>query len=127
MLPAIRELAEAHPGARLVVLRGSAAESLVPALERVPQLSVEVVPATVFPAACGFVSDAADARTLAHLGQLELSAAVESSVRRPVGDRAFQWGRRRSGGDITPLVAVTLAAWPLAPTDQAYDPTSGVY
>lgn len=127
VMPVLRELAEAHPGARLAVLRGSAAESLVPAIERIVGLNVELIAAAAYPQACGFLSDAADARTVAHLGQMELSAAVESAVRRPVGDRTFQWGRKRSGGDITPLVAVTLAAWLMAPTDQAYDPVAGIY
>ena len=123
----MRELAESHPGARLVVLRGSASETLLPALERIRGLEVVVVASAEYPAACGFVSDAADARNLAHLGQIELSAAVESAIRRPVADKAFQWGRRRSGGDISALVAATLAAWTLAPTDQTYDPMAGVY
>ena len=127
VLPRLRELAESHPGARLVVLRGSASETLLPALERIRGLEVVVVASAEYPAACGFVSDAADARNLAHLGQIELSAAVESAIRRPVADKAFQWGRRRSGGDISALVAATLAAWTLAPTDQTYDPMAGVY
>ena len=127
VLPRIRELAAAHPGKRLVVLRGSAAESLLPALERVRGLDVVVMSSAEWPAACGFVADIADGRQLAHLGQLELSAAVESAIRHPVSDRAFRWGRRRSGGDITALVAATLAAWPLAPSDEPYDPMAGVY
>jgi hypothetical protein len=40
----------------------------------------------------------------------ELDSAVAGAVRRNVGD-AWAWGRRTSDIDISPLVAVTLAAW----------------
>jgi hypothetical protein len=40
----------------------------------------------------------------------ELEVAVAGAVRRNVGD-AWAWGRRSSDIDISPLVAVTLAAW----------------
>lgn len=40
----------------------------------------------------------------------ELDSAVAGAVRRNVGD-AWAWGRRNSDIDISPLVAVTIAAW----------------
>ena len=39
-----------------------------------------------------------------------LDAAAAAAVTRPVGD-AWTWGRRRSGGDITSLIAATFALW----------------
>ena len=50
-------------------------------------------------------------RTLRHLGQPHLSAAVKAAVKRPLGD-AWAWNRKGSV-DISPLVAVTLALWGL--------------
>jgi len=47
-----------------------------------------------------------------HLGSGDLNAAVATAVRSPRGD-AFKWKRRIvSAPDLSPLYAVTLAAWP---------------
>lgn len=48
-------------------------------------------------------------RTLRHFNQPSLNAAVECVVKRPLGETGFAWGRRQSGGDITPIVAATFA------------------
>jgi phage terminase large subunit-like protein len=63
--------------------------------------------------ACGaFYDDAlADPPRLAHLYQPVLDAAVSAGRKRNTGD-AWCWARR-SGGDVSPLVAVTLARWAL--------------
>lgn len=64
-------------------------------------------------AACGQFYDAvvaAPAR-LAHLDQPVLNAAVLAARKRPLGD-AWAWARK-AGGDISPLVAVTLARYTL--------------
>ena len=49
-------------------------------------------------------------RRLVHGSYSELDAAVAGAVKRPVGDR-WAWGRKQSEADISPLEAVTLAAW----------------
>lgn len=51
--------------------------------------------------------------TFRHLGQKQLDEALEHAVARPVGDGGKAWGRRRTGRDIAPLVAVTSARWAL--------------
>jgi hypothetical protein len=38
-----------------------------------------------------------------------LDAAAEAATRRNIGDASWAWGRRRSNGDISPLVAATNA------------------
>lgn len=60
-------------------------------------------------AACGNLFDRVIDGRLAHMGQAALTAAVEAARQRDLGD-GWAWHRRMSGGDITPLVAVTLAA-----------------
>lgn len=45
-----------------------------------------------------------------HIGQRELNAAV-ASARAREGTDSITWSRKDSGGDITPLVAVTVAKW----------------
>lgn len=72
-----------------------------------------VVKATVedMAAACGQFYDAcmSDVPELRHLGQAWLDRALSSAKTRDLSDR-WAWARR-SGGDISPLVAVTLAAY----------------
>jgi hypothetical protein len=47
---------------------------------------------------------------IAHLGQPPLTSAVASAERRPLAD-TWAWSRQQSSADISPLTAVTLAAW----------------
>jgi len=60
--------------------------------------------------ACGEMYDEAASRTLRLVPDDALDAAAAAAVSRPIGD-AWAWGRRKSAGDITPLVAVTFALW----------------
>lgn len=48
-------------------------------------------------------------RTLKHFNQPSLDEAVRVVVKRPIGETGYAWGRRASGGDITPIVAATFA------------------
>jgi len=47
---------------------------------------------------------------IVHIDQLDLNEAVAGADKRPVGDK-WGWDKKSSATDITPLVAVTLAAW----------------
>jgi len=58
----------------------------------------------------GFVADVVEDR-LRHRGEQILVDELGTAVARPVGDGGTAWGRRRSGGDISALVAVTVARW----------------
>jgi phage terminase large subunit-like protein len=48
---------------------------------------------------------------LRHLGDTALSRAMEGAGRRDIGDGLWAWSRKRSGGDIAPLMAMTLGLW----------------
>jgi hypothetical protein len=61
--------------------------------------------------ACGAFYDDVYSRRVVHLGQPALDAAVAAGRKRNTGD-AWCWARR-SGGDVSALVAVTLARWAL--------------
>jgi hypothetical protein len=74
----------------------------------VPTLTVN---AREYAQGCGQLYDAAIETKLAHLDQPVLNLAVSAARKRVLGD-AWAWARR-SGGDISPLVAVTLAHWGL--------------
>jgi phage terminase large subunit-like protein len=60
-------------------------------------------------AACGAFFDGVMDKSVVHLGQPELSAAVDAGRKRRVGDDAWAWSRKDTASDISPLVAVTLA------------------
>ena len=46
---------------------------------------------------------------LRHFDQPSLNEAALKAVKRPLGENGWAWTRRNSGGDITPLVAATMA------------------
>jgi hypothetical protein len=51
-------------------------------------------------------------QTLTHSGDPIVTAALQSAIKRDFGDPGlWMWGRKKSGGDISPLVAVTGALW----------------
>jgi len=99
-----------------VVVDGSSpAASLIPALKaaRVP---LTVTGASDMAKACGGFYDAAMTEgRLTHFDQAELNAALRGASKRNIaGEGAWGWNRKEHLGDITPLVAVTLAAYGMA-------------
>ena len=95
----------------VLVWAGSAAMSLVPALERLNndpklgQLEIVVVPESQAPAACGHVVDAVAQELVVHVGDPELQASMLAVGKRMVGDKAFVWSPRSSS-------ATSLRRWP---------------
>lgn len=88
---------------------GSPAGSLAGDFERA---GLVVIPVTAreYGQACGKFYDRTVDGTLAHIGQEPLDLAVEGARKRTLGE-AWAWDRRTPTVDISPLVAVTLAAW----------------
>lgn len=69
----------------------------------------ELVNGRAMAQACGsFFETVTQAKSLRHLDQEPLNAALHAAVRRPLGD-SWAWDRRKSDDDISPLVAATLA------------------
>jgi phage terminase large subunit-like protein len=110
VLPRLVGLKDRWPAMRLWVAAGSAAESLAPGITAAG-IAVEVLPARDVAAACGLFYDLAVSRALRHVGQPQLTAALEGASKVDVGDGAFKWTRRKSTVDITPLYAATVALW----------------
>jgi len=71
--------------------------------------TVETVQPGDWPGHVAAFLEALTSETIAHLGTLELDAAAESVVLIPVGEEQVRYGRRASGSEIGPIVAVTLA------------------
>jgi hypothetical protein len=65
-------------------------------------------------------------RGLRHLGDPILTQGLSGAGRRDIGDGLWAWSRRRSGTDICPLVAATVAVWRLAAV-QDYDVLNSVF
>lgn len=123
----IGEIVESRPGVdwlpdRIVELRDrwKPAAILVdrtgpagPTADRLDQRRVvllEITPAQ-YAAGCVQLVDGLKARTLQYRKHAALEAAADAAVPRPVGDGMWAWGRRKSGGPICAIVALTLALW----------------
>lgn len=94
--------------------KGPAGALLVPLGEA--GIEVEEVSPAEHAQACGGLLAAIIDATFRHTGQPALDAAVENATRRPYGD-AWAWNRRTASVDISPLVAITLARWAAAQSD----------
>lgn len=103
------ELVAKHKPMGFVLDGKSPAGSLVHDLEA-SDVTVTVISAAEHAQACGMLVDRVEQKTVRHLGTAELTAAVRGATRRPLGD-AWAWSRKSSAGDISPLVASTLALW----------------
>jgi hypothetical protein len=110
VVPRAAELAARWMNFKLHIIKGSAAESLVPALDEAG-VTVELVSSSDATAACGLFYDLATAGSLRHLGQPVLTVAVSAAVSVDVGDGAWKFARRKSASDITPLYSCVVAAW----------------
>ncbi|WP_205447072.1 hypothetical protein [Candidatus Frankia alpina] len=142
IVPALVRLRERRDPVAIALDLRAAAGSLLQALEDAglrppadadqPQRGDLAIPRTSdVVAACGQIADAIRAGDVVHIDQAPLTAAVNGTRTRPLGD-AWAWHRRSAQVDITPLVTVTLARWALltwmsALTAPAYDPLANIY
>lgn len=104
----LKELQEKWNPVAIVVDQGSPAGSLIPELQAARIRVTQVGTSQVVQACGSFYNDVKNDRLL-HANQPALNAAVQAATKRPVRD-AFAWNRKNPNADITPLVAVTLAA-----------------
>jgi hypothetical protein len=85
---------------------GGPAGSLIADFEKAG-VPIETVTAREFAQACGSINDAVLAKQVRHIGEPRLTDAVINAVQRKLAD-AWVWERRTSG-DSSPWLAVTLA------------------
>ena len=126
IVPRLLELKAAHrPCAVVIDPRGPAAGLIIEAENA--GIEVTKLGATDVAQAFAQVYTAVADRTLVHLGQLELRAALAGAARRPLGDGAYAWARKSAAVDISPLVAVTSAVWGYGKFGRSgYDPLRSV-
>jgi hypothetical protein len=108
------DLVAAHRPAAVVCDGAGPAGSLIHELEQ-EGVDVTAVTAKEHARACGLLFDAVEQGTVRHLGTAEMASAVKVATQRPLGE-AWAWSRKTSTGDISPLVACTLAMWAVATT-----------
>lgn len=105
----VKRLHDAHKPYVVVCDGRGAHVNALPELDRLGLAVRELGAADAATAHSSFVT-ACQEKALRHIDQAEVTAALTGAVRRPLGD-AFAWSRRSSSVDISPLVAVTEAAW----------------
>lgn len=122
----LRELFAKH-GAQIAVDGASPAASLLAPLEAAG-VPVRKLTLSEVAQACGSFSTQIKANPpkVLHRGDPLVERALKAAAVRIVGDGAWAWARKSSDGDITPLVAVTLAAW-LHGEQPDYDVTTSVW
>ncbi|MFF5004676.1 terminase [Streptomyces phaeochromogenes] len=90
-------------------------------------LTVVTITARQMAQACGAFYDEVKAGGYVHLGQAPLATALAGAQKRELGD-AWAWARKIDGVDISPLVAVTEAAWGLdAEVEEDTDPMDDIW
>lgn len=108
-------LATAYDVRSVLVMPGGPAGGVVPDVQAAcaaagdPDL-MRMVTSSEFTSACGRFFDGVVGGTVRHLGQDELDVPIAAASRKPTGD-AWRWARRSSEVDISPLCAVSMAAW----------------
>lgn len=115
IVPRVAELAARWHPVAVALDPASPAGSLIAELAMSARIAPTLVNARTYGQACGALYDDVISGRLVHRGQPRLDEAVLSARRRPLGD-AWAWARR--GGDISPLVAATIARWAWATTPE---------
>lgn len=97
-------------GADVVIDDGGPAAGLIADLEGAGvRLRAVKMPDVL--AACAWFFERVVDGDVRHGSFPELDRAVSGAKKRDVGDRGWAWGRKKSTADVSPLEAVTLAAW----------------
>lgn len=106
------ELKERYPGASWHAEAAGAVGALLPDLaER--GIEPELFTSADMGRACGFLQKLIADKAVQICDDEALPLALAGAVKRDVGEGLWAWGRRKSSADISPLVAITGAAWAL--------------
>jgi Phage terminase large subunit (GpA) len=112
-VPRLIDINARHDPLGVVVDEAGHESAIIKDLEAAGVPVIKVGTRGVTQAYAEFTEDAADSKRLRHRNQADLNDALAVAVPRDVGDGGQAWGRRKSAGDISPVVSVTNAAWGL--------------
>lgn len=108
----VRELREKYPDARWQYEGTGPASALVEQLRAAGVVVDKPFTGTDVARGCAHLQNLVRGGALSHSGDQAVTVALASAVKRDIGDPGlWSWRRRRSAGDISPLVAVTGALW----------------
>lgn len=116
------QLRQRHRPRFILVDGASEAAGLIPEMKRA-KLDVTVTGTQDMGQACSGLRRAVLGKRVWHRGSGELLDALEVAVRRDLGDGGWGWARKKTDGDICPLVAVTLAHLGYLRSPRFYDIT----
>lgn len=108
IIPRLVEITAENGGAVVIDPQSPAGSLLKEAKDA--GLRVYEIKAQQYAQECGYVYDAVENGKLRHLDQRELNDAVRDTRLRDLAG-GFAWDLRQPLGDITPLVATTVALW----------------
>ncbi|MDD7384754.1 MAG: terminase family protein [Actinomycetaceae bacterium] len=106
----LAERARANRLAGIVVDARSPAATLLPEL-KARRLKVTVTGTDDMADACAGFYDSCVEGTLRHIGQPQLTVAMQNARKRTISGDRWAWNRKSSDSDITPIVSATLAVW----------------
>ncbi len=106
-LPGALERLCGEYGSPQVLVDGRAVAASLPEIERAAGFKVTELAAREVAQAAEFFLKLTNESRLRHRGERELTIAIDSAAQRPLAD-SWAWSRRRSAGDISPLVAASL-------------------
>jgi phage terminase large subunit-like protein len=121
-VPRLIDMNARHDPAGVVVDEAGHESVIIKDLEAAGVPVIRIGTRGVTQAYAGLIEDVLDSKRFRHRGQPDLDAAVAVAVTRDVGDGGKAWGRRKSAGDISPVVSVTNAAWGLRAGNSVPDP-----
>jgi hypothetical protein len=108
----VKELNLQYPGAQWSFEQTGPASALAKKLEDAGVVVEKPFTGTDLARGCAHLQKLVEERGLAHSGDESVDLALTHAVKRDIGDPGlWSWGRRKSQGDISPLVAVTGALW----------------
>lgn len=104
------DLNENHGPVTFVIDERGPAAFLIPSLIDASLTVGEANTDDIVEATANFI-DGVERKRFIHGPQGEITTAIAGARSRSIGDGRFAFGRKASGRDISPLVAVALAAW----------------
>lgn len=127
MVPRMIDLYKRWNPCAVVIQDSSPAGTLIPELQAAG-IDVLKPNSSEYAASCGRIYDAvyANPSEIRHIGQASLAIALAGAVKMDTAEGAWKWSRKMVRVDISPLVALSVAAWGLSVRENDKSPVPWV-